>query len=381
MTIQIYTRCPRIFAPAMDDLSGLLARLSTASFLVARLGLSAGLGLSASLGLSIGLSARSAHAGGRLDTLATTGLEIAPGVELVRSVPIFWDERCAQVNYTLDSVLPNAGTPFEIDLPTVRAEIQEGMNTWNQIPTSYIEMNITRVATLGNGVRGFDFINELSFEAPDDFAAAAASPSISLAEDTTFAPGDDLDGDGDSDVYDPAVTGLWVCSDVDSDGDIEFPAGFYRAGTILDNDIMFNPRIRFEVGSQSMVAVDLRAVATHELGHSHGLSHSVLNLISSEDGTGSTMFPVIDQRDPVAELGVRTLHDDDIAWSSMIYPEGSGPGPLASLAAEDVAFTDVFTVVRGSVIDPSGVGVPGANVYARSLDRTRRVPVSQATSR
>ena len=61
---------------------------------------------------------------------------------------------------------------------------------------------------------------------------------MSLIEDATFVNGDDIDGDGDSDVS----SAISVATDTDTDGDIEFPAGFYKAGTILDNDVQFNTK-------------------------------------------------------------------------------------------------------------------------------------------
>jgi len=321
-----------------------------------------------------------ARAGGRLDVLAETGIELQPGIDVAVTVPIFWDERCARVEYTLDTVPPNAGTPAELSIADVRRELQAAMDVWNQIPTSYIEMNITRVRTIGNGVRGFDFVNEITFEAPPDFDSGATSPSISLDADTQFEPGDDLDGDGDSDVYDPIERGRNTCFDADLDGDIEFPAGLYLAGTILDNDVQFNPRVLYEL-TPSPDAVDLRATATHEFGHSHGLSHALLNNISDRDGSASTMFPSLDAGDPGSESAARSLHVDDIAWSSLIYPEGSGDGPLASLQFGDVPFSEVFSVLRGSVVSAAGIGIAGANVYARRIGAENEIPVGAFAGR
>ena len=122
-------------------------------------------------------------------------------------------------------------------------------------------------------------------------------------------------------------------TDVDGDGDLEFPAGFYKAGTILDNDVQFNTKasngFRFTVGDAAADtitrSVDLGTVAVHEFGHSHGLSHSLNNQNSATDGSGATMFPFIDTGDPAAELAQRTLDADDIAYSSLLLSGGHAP--------------------------------------------------------
>src|SRR5262245_66456940 len=126
--------------------------------------------------------------------------------------------------------------------------------------------------TANQGLAGLDFVNELTFRTSADFMPRASSRITSLITDMTFDDGDDIDGNGDSDVS-SAIT---VCTDVDGDGDIEFPAGFYKAGTILDNDVAFNSdEARLTVGLPDDVfeSVDLLALAVHEFGHSHGLSH------------------------------------------------------------------------------------------------------------
>lgn len=330
--------------------------------------------LSVALTTVVSTYALNLSAGGSLEQVVGTGEFLTPDREIARTVPIFWDERCAQVNYTLDTIPPNAGTPQEIDLVTLRNELQIAFDQWNQIPTSYIDMNITEVRTIGNGTRGFDFINELTFETPPGFGALASSPSFSLPFDATFIPGLDIDGDGDSDVYDPAVAGINVCTDIDSDGDIEFPAGFYRAGTILDNDVQFGQAVLWEVNPSAGGGADIQAVAVHEFGHSHGLSHSLVNTISGSDGSGSTMFPFIAINDPVSEFAARDLHVDDIAWSSITYPEG-GIGPLSSLQAGDVSFDQVFKLQTGSVFDAFNNGILGASVYGRLLNQDRAIQV------
>ncbi len=286
--------------------------------------------------------------------------------EVQEVVGIFWDSRCANVEYTFNTAAgANPGTAIEISPDDLASAVQDGLDRWNDNPSSYIEMNVANLTNLGERPRvGGDFINEVTFITPGGFTALASSPSTSLTADATFVVGDDLDGDGDSDVFDPEEAGLNVCTDIDGDGDIEFPAGFYRAGTILDNDVQFSSTVTWELEPTGVVALaDVDAVSTHEFGHSHGLSHSTLNQISATDGNGSTMFPFIDTSDENAEFGTRTPHIDDLAASAFIYQEGSDDaGELPQLQAGDVAFNQAFSIVSGTVVDGDGNGLLGASI-------------------
>lgn len=317
------------------------------------------------------------------DALAQTGRQLDVISAPTRSLPIpsqgdaifevrpirgiFWDERCASVEYTFNTNKgANEGTANRIGPRFIANIVQRGLDRWNAIPTSFIEMNITERKDLGNRPRvGGDFINEVTFITPAGFSSLASSPSTALLEKSTFRPGDDLDQDGDSDVFDPNVEGINVCTDIDSDGDIEFPAGTYKAGTILDNDVQFSSTIEWETtptGSSSIADID--AVSTHEFGHSHGLSHSLVNQISDAIGSGSTMFPFIDIRDANAEIANRSLHFDDKAASSHLYPEGGGSMTISQLQPGDIAFEDAFAIISGTVKDGNGDPITGAAVSA-----------------
>ena len=278
-------------------------------------------------------------------------------------VGIKWDERCLKVDYTHNMTPANVGTGAEIPVATLVTEQQTSFDQWNNIPTSRIHMEITGAADLGQDVRGFDFINELTWITPPGSGFLASSPSTSLVDQSVFAPGDDIDGDTDSDVFDPAVEGRNTCFDYDGDGDIDFPAGVYEAGTILDNDVQYSDLFTWVTNASDVGTVDIQAVAVHEFGHSHGLSHSMINQISVADGTGSTMFPFIDTTDEASELGQRDLHIDDIAWSSFVYPVPYGS--YAGAKPGDVPFDSAFDVIRGSVFQ-DGLPVLGASVQAIS---------------
>ncbi len=340
------------------------------SFLTDRTGLARATAASLFAALSL-LTAVPAQAGGSLQTvdLSSAVPTEDPDFDLVHTVDLRWDVRCIPVAYRINDTLdpiPNPLGPPVLDLAEARSALAGSFAVWNRIPTSFIESGI--VGTTGNaGTRGFDFVNELTFRTPAGFSALASSPSTSLAADAFLADGLDIDGDGDPDVS-AAIT---TCADVDGDGDVEFPEGSYAAGTILDNDVQFNTAVRYTVdpadADTSTLSVDLVGLAVHELGHSHGRSHVPNNQKSDDSGFGATMFPFIDTGDPAAELEIRELDSDDVAWTSYDYPEGSAAGGPAALQAGDVAFSDAYGLITGSVTDgDTGLPLVGAAVGAFS---------------
>src|SRR5262249_43332846 len=110
---------------------------------------------------------------------------------------------------------------------------------------------------------------------------------------------------------------------------------------------------------------DLVAAVLHELGHAHGLGHTLLNQLSRRDGTQATMYPFFEPSDPANELAVRTLAPDDMAWSSFVYPEGSAPSGPGALQPGDRAFHEAYGVIAGQVRHGTlGQAVAGASVFA-----------------
>ena len=318
------------------------------------------------------------RAGGAFESIDTTNAPPSsiPGYVLARVIGIRWDKRSIPVQYrvnnTLDPIPNPIGAPF-LSVADATTALQAALDTWNAIPTSFINLQI--VGTTSNpGFAGFDLVNEATFRTEPDFGIdlIAVSISTNLLRDATLVAGQDLDRDGDSDISNAITT----AADVDNDGDIEFPAGFYKAGTIFDNDVRFNTNTangsRFTVDAAQIDtddrSVDLQAIATHEFGHSIGLAHVLNNQTSATDGTGATMFPLLDTQDPPAELSARSLDIDDIAYASYFYPEGTGSSGPAALQPGDVAFTSAFGLITGE-LRHGVLNQPIAGGYVQTIGR------------
>ena len=99
------------------------------------------------------IDARVTPNGRQLDIISstpsgTTTIAEAPGFIANRLpvVGIFWDERCASVEYTLNShVGANPGTIDEVTPTAIQNIVRRALARWNRNPSSYIEMNVTNV--------------------------------------------------------------------------------------------------------------------------------------------------------------------------------------------------------------------------------------------
>ena len=108
------------------------------------------------------------RAGGVLETINITGNVPSPlpGQIVARVVGIKWDVRSIPVQYRINSTLDPVPNPLDpgapvLTVPQARTALQQSLDQWNNIPTSFIDMKI--VGTVPNpGLVGFDMVNELT---------------------------------------------------------------------------------------------------------------------------------------------------------------------------------------------------------------------------
>ncbi|MEO1042301.1 MAG: matrixin family metalloprotease [Pseudomonadota bacterium] len=292
-----------------------------------------------------------------------------PGLPIVfqeaEQIPQLWAERCAVVNYVFDSSF----IPEGLEIADIEQEISAAFEVWNANPSSFIHFNLIGSQSIPETTfASSDFVNEISFVSFNGNARSLSSSFIGPAE---LIAGQDIDNDGDPDVFSPELEGENTCQDIDGDGDTDFPAGEYPGGTIFDNDVVLNPSVDWSVDPED--GIDLRAVITHEFGHSHGLTHSHMNQFSDIDSEEPTMNPVFNPD----QLSRRSLSEDDLAWSAYYYPEGSADEGLAAVQADqgDIAFDEAYDVIKGEVHQDNQaiIGAAVTAIISNGLEERRTV--------
>jgi hypothetical protein len=107
-------------------------------------------------------------------------------------------------------------------------------------------------------------------------------------------------------------------------------------GELLESDIFFNASFDWFTSTAGVPGrFDLEAIALHEIGHMSGLGHSAIGETEVTAGgrrvlsTGAVMFPIAF---PAGNASNRTLHADDIAGISDLYPDGDFSSNTGSLS-------------------------------------------------
>jgi uncharacterized protein (TIGR03437 family) len=189
----------------------------------------------------------------------------------------------------------------DIPFSEVERVITASFNSWENIPTSTVSFqrgpNTSSTTTTSDGIYQIYWL-ENSTTTPDGLNLAGA---FAVSRLTTYTNGP-------------------------------------RAGEIIDASLVFNGNQFSWATDGRGNAADLQEVATHEIGHGIGISHSPIG--------GATMFP----RTGPGRTQARTLLTDDQIAASVAYP---APG-----------FSSSTGTISGSVRDNSGANIFGAHVAA-----------------
>ncbi|MFI5177232.1 MAG: matrixin family metalloprotease [Vicinamibacterales bacterium] len=143
-------------------------------------------------------------------------------------------------------------------------------------------------------------------------------------------------------------------------------------GVVVESDIFLNSTFDWSVAANGEASrFDVQSIATHEIGHLLGLSHSALGETELRPSGGrrvlaksAVMFPIAF---PAGTIADRTLKPDDIAGMSDLYPStsfqqttGSLPGRVtlngAGLFGAHVTAFNISTgtTVGGFALDAQG---------------------------
>ncbi len=156
------------------------------------------------------------------------------------------------------------------------------------------------------------------------------------------------------------VTDSSSSRDLNGDGVEDLDRSIYPSGIVLPAGTIFEADVAFNSGDFDWSLLpdpfrgisDIRAVAVHEAGHVHGLSHSMVMR------DPATMFPFFDTTSFGQQQAARTLEWDDVSASARAYPvDGAGP----------------TGVLQGRVVTSGGAGIVGAQVAAIDLDSGREL--------
>ncbi len=268
--------------------------------------------LSAAIALGITL----ARAGGNIEAVVNGNTKITDSVWSPLALPIPWRINGQGVINNCNNGNPLCvGGVSPLTLQRAIDGLTSAFNTWQNLQTSRITFTFAGTSSQTN--IGVDNVHLITWADTNSnncpSGVVATTTNTHLAADLTVTasnrhvvfPGGAID-------LDPAT----------------YPDGtILKAGTILDADMAWCPAGNDYVDAPldtTTSTLDMVAVATHELGHFHGLSHS--SLVSPY----ATMLPFVDV---TVDYGnqARTLSQDDIAASSRYYPETSLAGNFGSI--------------------------------------------------
>lgn len=271
-----------------------------------------GLLLTAVAILMLGLTLRPAVlvAGDNLDS---------PDAVLEQIYDLYWDARVYSGLSTYPDSIPwfhdSTGMPGGLDQGAFETAVETSFNTWEAVDDGLVQEPLVPRMSFGGATSAlspppsptaFDGINVVSWIADGPSGLLAVAPCYKLSAPTTTA----LDTEGNTVMnFSGGVS-------------IPFPGPpgvTYPKGILLDCGIQFDNIDPWSTSGGS--GFDVQSVATHEIGHFLGLSHSTVGNLAGVSPNSATMIPF----GTSANTDLRSLQEDDAASLLRTYARNANP--------------------------------------------------------
>ncbi|GLS24320.1 VWA domain-containing protein [Marinibactrum halimedae] len=276
-----------------------------------------------------------------------------------------WSDTALPINWFMNDqgVTNNNSTgvgPGNISAADAAIQVTNAFNQWQTVTTAGISANYSGTTVVDD--IGCDYVNLMTwaddiipFDTPDfqdviaiGFAFSYVGPDIVL--DPVAGIANPANNRNLSEVSDAGLG----CAPL-ANAAIYPDGSVLESGTIIDADMIWNP-IQFDydiAANASEDIVHIESIATHEVGHLLGVSHTSLAFAANDP---ATMFPFVDTTNVVLQNNIATLAADDEMAVGRSYP-GTGfyPGGVG------VATTGQIT---GWVRQADGSPAQGVRLWA-----------------
>ncbi len=287
----------------------------------------------------------------------------SPDSVLEQIYDLYWDARV----YSGLSTYPDSikwfhdptGMPGSLNQVSFESTVEASFDTWEAVDDGLSEEPLVPRVSFGGATTtlspvpsptALDGINVVSWIADGPSGLLAVTPCYKLSAPTTT----ELDGSGNTVMNFSGGVSM----------PFPGPAGVtYPKGILLDCGIQFDSVDPWSTSGGS--GFDVQSVATHEIGHFLGLSHSTVGNLTGVSPLSATMVPF----GTSANTDLQSLQEDDKASLLRTYARNANPTVPQTVGGRGVI---QFNLKQGGACEPaSGVSVWAYRTSEGLLGATR----------